>query len=119
LGGARAPLVGCRAISANEVTEIYACVGWYAERAEPEERWLGVLRRRKPPGGPAGRVALAYTRELEGRSVDVYAANVEAVLSGFVDRTVIAAGKLVNLSAEGFGEELWLASLRVASDGER
>ena len=78
-----------------------------------------MLRRREPPGGPAGRAALAYTLELEGRSVDVYAANVEAVLSGFVDRTVVAAGKLVNLSGEGFGEELWLASLRVASDGDR
>jgi hypothetical protein len=44
---------------------------------------------------------------------------VEAVLSGFVGHTVVAAGKLVNLSGEGFGEELWLASLRVASDGER
>jgi hypothetical protein len=79
-----------------------------------------VLRRREPPGGPAGRAALAYALESEnGRSVDVYAANVEPVLAGFVDRTVVAAGKLVDLSGEGFGEELWLARIRPASDGER
>lgn len=73
----------------------------------------------RAPRGPAGRAALAYRLELEGRSVDVYAANVEALLTGFVDRTVVAAGKLVDLSGEGFGEELWLASLRAVSDRER
>jgi hypothetical protein len=77
-----------------------------------------VLHRREPPGGPAGRAALAYALELESRSIDVYAASVEAVLAGFVDRTVIAMGKLVDLSGEGFGEELWLASIHVASDSE-
>jgi hypothetical protein len=78
-----------------------------------------VLRRREPPGGPAGRAALAYALEVEGRrSIDVYAANVEPVLARFLDRTVVAAGKLVNLSGEGFGEELWLACIRPASDGE-
>jgi hypothetical protein len=73
-----------------------------------------VLRRREPPLGPAGRAALAYALELQGRSIDVYAANVEAVLSRFVDRPVVAAGKLVDLSGEELGEELWLASIRVA-----
>jgi hypothetical protein len=78
-----------------------------------------VLRRRRPPSGPAGRAALAYALEGEGRSLDVYAANVEEVLAGFVDRTVVASGKLVDLSDEGFGKELWLASIRVVPGGER
>jgi hypothetical protein len=74
-----------------------------------------VLRRREPPGGPAGRAALAYALELEDRSLDVYAANVQDVLADFVDRPVAATGKLVDLSGEGFGEELWLATIRARS----
>ena len=103
------------AIRTNEVTEIYARVDWYAERPEPEKQWHGVLRRREPPAGPAGRAALAYALEVDGASIDIYAANVEAVLSGFLDRAIIATGKLVNLSGEGFGNELWLASIRLAT----
>jgi len=41
---------------------------------------------------------------------------VEAVLDRFLDHTVVATGKLVELGGEGFGKELWLASIRVASD---
>jgi hypothetical protein len=37
---------------------------------------------------------------------------VEDVLADFVDRPVAATGKLVDLSEEGFAEELWLASIR-------
>jgi hypothetical protein len=77
-----------------------------------------VLRRREPPGGPAGRAALAYALEVDGRSVDVYAASVEAVLARFLGRKIVATGKLVDLGGEGFGEELWLASIRPASDTE-
>jgi hypothetical protein len=105
-------------MSADETTEIYAHADWYAGRPEPEELWHGVLRRRDPPRGPAGRAALAYTLEVEGDSVDVYAANVEAMLVGFLDRKIVASGKLVDLSGEGFSKELWLASLRLTSDSE-
>jgi hypothetical protein len=89
------------------------------ERPEPERSWQGVLRRREPPGGPAGRAALAYSLELEDETLDVYAANVEHVLAGFVDLPVEASGKLVDLSGDGFGKELWLASIRLARDGVR
>jgi hypothetical protein len=51
---------------------------------------------------------------MQGRSIDVYAANVGAVLSRFVGRPAVATGKLVDLTGEGLGEELWLASIRVA-----
>jgi hypothetical protein len=98
--------------------EIYASAGWYAERPEPETQWRGVLRRREPPGGPAGRAALAFALEIPSHSVDVYAANMEPVLARFVDRPVVATGKLVDLSDEGFGDELWLASIRPAPNGE-
>jgi hypothetical protein len=98
------------------VTDIFAHASWYAERPEPEKRWRGVLRRREPPGGPAGRAALSYVLEVEGRRLDVYSANVEAALAGFVGRTIVAEGKLVDLSGEGFGRELWLASIRAVSN---
>jgi hypothetical protein len=71
-----------------------------------------VLRRREPPAGPAGRAALAFALEVEGRRLDVYAANVQSVLATFVDRAVVAEGKLVDLREDGFGEELWLAYIR-------
>jgi hypothetical protein len=74
-----------------------------------------VLRRRDLPAGPAGRAALAYALEVEGAAVDIYAANVEAPLRSFIDRAIIATGKLVDLSGEGFGNELWLASIRLAT----
>jgi hypothetical protein len=73
-----------------------------------------VLRRRTPPGGPAGRSALAFALELENRSLDVYAANVEPVLAPYVGSEVVAVGKLVNLREEGLAEELWLSSIRRA-----
>jgi hypothetical protein len=77
-----------------------------------------VLRRRAPPAGPAGRAALAYALEVGGTSVDVYAANVDAVLARFLDRPIVASGKLVDLSNEAFGKELWLASIRLAPETE-
>jgi hypothetical protein len=46
----------------------------------------------------------------------VYAANVEDVLARFADRTVEGTGKLVDLRGDGLGWELWLASIRPASD---
>lgn len=102
------------------MTEIYGRADWYAARPEHEERWEGVLERREAPGGPAARSALTFALVVEGRPLDVYAANVEETLAGFVGRPVVASGKLVDLSGEGYGEELWLASIRTApSDRER
>lgn len=74
-----------------------------------------MLRRREPPAGPAGRAALAFALEVDGASIDIYAAKAEAVLRGFLGRAIIARGKLVDLSGEGLGEELWPASIRLAT----
>jgi hypothetical protein len=74
-----------------------------------------VLRRRTPPGGPAGRAALAFALELADRALDVYAANVQPLLAPYVGSEVVAVGKLVSLREEGLGEELWLASISRAS----
>ena len=107
-----------RRIGADDVTQIYAQASWYRERHEPEQSWRGVLRRRTRPAGPAGRAALAFALELEDRALDVYAANVEPLLTPYVGSEVVAVGKLVSLRDEGFGDELWLASIGSASRGE-
>jgi hypothetical protein len=45
----------------------------------------------------------------------VYAAQADATLAPLEGLWVVAMGKLVDLSGEGFGEELWLASIDGAS----
>jgi hypothetical protein len=77
-----------------------------------------LLERQEAPVGPASRTALTHVLLLPGRRLDVYAANVEAALAPFVGRRVVARGKLVDLSGEGYGRELWLASVAAASDRE-
>lgn len=94
--------------------EIYARKGWYLERPEPEESWRGDLRRREAPVGPAARTALSFALVTRDRELPIYAASVEADLTPFVDRPVVAEGKLVDLTTEGYGPELWLASIEPA-----
>lgn len=94
--------------------EIYARAPWYLERPEPEALWAGVLQRREAPRGPAARSALTFALLTESRRLDVYAANVEIKLAHFIECQVIARGKLVDLSLEGHGKELWLASIAAA-----
>lgn len=75
-----------------------------------------MLRRREPPAGPAGRSALAFALEIEGASIDIYAAAEESILQGLLGRAIVARGKLVDLRGEGLGEELWPASVRPAPE---
>jgi hypothetical protein len=91
--------------------EVYAHTDWYAERSEAEEEWKGVLRRCDPPGGPAARAALTFCLLTGGRQLNVYAAHLDELLTPLEGLRVKARGKLVDLSAEGHGEELWLASI--------
>jgi hypothetical protein len=94
--------------------EIYAREGWYLERSEPEESWRGDLRRQDVPAGPAARTALSFALVTRDRELSIYAASVEADLTPFVGRRVVAEGKLVDLTTEGYGPELWLASIEPA-----
>ena len=60
------------------------------------------------PHGPRSR-----TRSLPTiKSIIVYAANVEQQLAPYVGRAVILRAKLVDLSGEGYGQELWIATIR-------
>ena len=96
----------------TDVTQIFAEAEWYQARPEPEKQWRGVLRKRDAPLGPATRGALSFTLVTADKSLPVYAANVEQRLGPFVGRQVLVSGKLVDLSQEGFGEELWIASIQ-------
>jgi hypothetical protein len=95
------------------MTEIFGATEWYRARPEPEREWRGVLRKQDVPMGPASRTSLSYaliTNDPKHHSV--YAANVEKQLAPYVGRAVILRAKLVDLSGEGYGQELWIASIR-------
>lgn len=93
------------------MTDVFAQADWYRGRPERETEMRGVLRRREVPLGPAARTALTFVLVADGREIDVYAARAERTLAPFVGRRVVATGKLVDLSSEGYGIELWLASI--------
>jgi hypothetical protein len=96
------------------MTQIFAGADWYHARPEPEEAWQGVLRKRDTPAGPAARTGLRYTLVAGEESIPVYAAQAMDRLAPFVGNEVVIHGKLVDLSAEGFGKELWIGSIRKA-----
>jgi hypothetical protein len=55
------------------------------------------------------RTGLRYTLVTRDYQFAIYAANVEQQLAQFVDSEVLERGKLVDLSDEDFGQELWIA----------
>ncbi len=93
---------------------VYADNDWYEERPEEELEWKGVLRRRELVVGPDNRTALTYALVTSDGELDVYAAGAEAILAPLEHLRVVARGKLVDLSGEGHGSELWLASVESA-----
>ena len=98
--------------------EIYANADWYRARQEPEKLWRGVLRERDVTVGPASRTALLYTLITENSQLLVYAAKVGRQLASLVGRQVLVRGKLVDLSGEGFGQELWIGSIMPIESGK-
>jgi hypothetical protein len=94
--------------------EIYSSESWYRDRTEQEQTWRGVLRDRKPDQGPASRTALLFALTTGDQSTPVYAAGAVQRLRPFVNKRVILRGKLVDLSAEGYGKELWIGFIRTA-----
>jgi hypothetical protein len=110
--------VGSGTLSGSEqggtVTHIYEGAEWYRARPEPEEAWRGVLRERDIPTGPATRTSVRYTLVAGEERIPVYAAQAMDQLAFFVGHEVAVRGKLVDLSAEGFGKELWIGSIRKA-----
>lgn len=93
-------------------TDIFAAEDWYRERPEPEAEWRGVLRERRPVIGPANRTALFYALVTTDEELAVYAAGSPQKFTPYLDQPVVVRGKRVDLGAEGFGPELWAASIR-------
>jgi hypothetical protein len=84
---------------------------WYDDRPEPEQSVSGVLRAAGVPTTPGGRDRLPYRLLVKGELIPVYGPAVEERLQWLVDRPVVLVGKLVDLSGDGFGRELWVASI--------
>lgn len=88
---------------------------WYEERTEPEETYRGKLVTRVPVISPGGRTRLLYELEIGDEApLAIYAPEIEETLERLTDRDVELVGKLVDLSSEGFGVELWLAPKALA-----
>ena len=99
------------AAQASTMTKIFADEPWYRGRREPERDWEGVLSARPTVAGPNTREALGHLLQMQDRSVPVYTPSVSATLQPFVNHRVRIVGKLIDLSREGFGEELWPGSI--------
>jgi hypothetical protein len=97
---------------ANAAVEIFAAQEWYRARPEREEEWEGVLEKLDPTIGPAGRTTLTFALRTGERRLPIYAAGVQDRLAPYVGRSVLVTGKLVDLSSEGLGKELWVATIR-------
>jgi hypothetical protein len=83
---------------------------WYRERPEPQGSWSGVLRRREVVTSPGGRDRLLFELEQpDGERLVIYGPPAEGVLELYVDGSVRLDGKLVDLTGEGLGRELWIA----------
>ncbi len=93
--------------------EIFGAEAWYRQRPEKEVRLQGVLKERQATTGPAGRAALSYSLVTPEEIIPVYAGSVGDRLVPLVGQAVQVTGKLVDLSAEGFGQELWIASIEI------
>lgn len=91
----------------QRMTTIFADEPWYRDRREPEREWRGVLTARAVGQGPNARSALAHALRVDERDLPVYTPSRREVLAPFVNRRVIVTGRLVDLTHEGYGEELW------------
>jgi CRISPR/Cas system Type II protein with McrA/HNH and RuvC-like nuclease domain len=96
----------------REVTiEIFRGFDWYSNRLEEEKIMKGFIKERQVVYGPNTRSALRYTLVTQDIQLPIYAANVEEKLSQFIDHKVLVFGKVVDLSNEDIGQELWIGSI--------
>jgi hypothetical protein len=95
----------------HDMTQVYGSADWYQSRPEPERIWTGTLEERRVGVGPETRGGLSYVLVSDLGQLNVYAANAEGLLAGFLGRSVRVRGKLVDLTQQGNGKELWPASI--------
>jgi hypothetical protein len=94
--------------------EIHGGTDWYRAQPEPERVLRGVLGEHIAPQGPGGRAALRYALISEDGQLPIYAPNGGRELAQFLGKEVVAHAKVVDLSREGFGLELWIGSVEAA-----
>jgi hypothetical protein len=94
-----------------DMIQVYESTLWYQARSEPETTWIGTLEERRSGLGPDTRGGLVYVLVGDLERLNIYAANAEKLLEGFLRRSVRIRGKLVDLTDEGNGKELWPASI--------
>jgi len=92
-------------------TPVFGQEPWYRSRSEPEGTWDGTLRRGEVVDGPNARTALRYSLITNSGPIPVYAPQSMDRLEPFIGRAVLIRGKLIDLSSEGFGTELWPGSI--------
>ena len=93
----------------GDMHKVFADADWYIARPEAEQEWHGVLRERPVTLGPESRAALSFELVVDGgQPLPVYAANIRPRLAAHVGSHVTIRGKLVDLTPEGYGEELWI-----------
>ena len=96
--------------------EISAREQWYLDRAEKEQFFQGTLGQRKAQIGPGARGGVNFTLlSKDDAEYPIYTGGADEKLQPFVGRSVRLRAKLVDLTKEGFGKELWIGSLRVIS----
>jgi hypothetical protein len=107
-------MCGPHAPGSEEWRTVFADKEWYRARPEPERIWQGTLRRREVIASPNARTALRYALASGSTMIPVYAPLPEDALEPYVGRLVSIRGKVVDLSAEGYGRELWPGSIVAA-----
>ncbi len=100
----------------QRVIEIYVREQWYRVRPEPQRRWRGKLYERPVVQGPGSRTSLGFTLVTEEGDFPVYSAGVAQQLGPLSGRPVEILGKLVDLRSEGFGQELWIGTIRLVDE---
>ncbi|MBA3451124.1 MAG: hypothetical protein H0T18_07925 [Chloroflexia bacterium] len=95
------------------MSEVYASAAWYRDRPERELQFSGELVSRNDPVGPSGRAALQFDLLTENGPLPVYAPDNAHLLAPFAGQQVVVRAKLIDLSDEGFGPELWIAAIGI------
>jgi hypothetical protein len=94
---------------------VFADASFYRERSEPEETLRGTLRERAVREGPNTRV-MPFTLSVGAEELGLYTSGFDTTaLEPFVGRGVEVRGKRIDLRSEGYGVEVWAASIRLAA----
>lgn len=103
------------AVDAHLALNVFADAPFYRERSEPEETLRGTLRERPVREGPNTRV-MPFALSVGSEEFGLYVSGFDASkLQPFVGREVELRGKRIDLRDEGYGVEVWAASIRLPS----